>query len=323
MAHELAVVGGKVAMAYVGAVPWHGLGQRLTEGADIETWQREAGLSYEIEETVVKYETKAGKLRSYGGRVVMHRSDTGDPLGLVSNRYKVVQPRQVLEFFRNLCDQRGYVLETAGVLFNGAKYWALARTPHEAVLRGKDKLGAYLLLASSCDGSTKTLAKYVNTRVVCNNTIEIALGERQQLAVCVPHSTVFDAEDVQVELGLIEAAWQETVEVCQGLSRRAVKVDEAIKYLVSLVGDPAKPLEQQQQAPVLAEMMRSFTASSAIGGELASARGTAWGLVNVVTEYVDHKRGRLVDRRLDNAFFNTDGGAALKVRAFEAARALL
>ena len=307
MAHELAVkVDGRTAMAYVGDTPWHGRGERLTPGAAIEVWQREAGLDYQIDEAPVRFEA-GGKLRSFGGRVVMFRNDTGEALGLVSNRYKVVQPREVLEFFRDLCEQRGYQLETAGVLFNGAKYWALARTPHEAVLRGKDRLGAYLLLASSCDGSTKTIAKYVQMRVVCNNTITIALGERDRAAVCVPHSTRFNPTDVKIELDLIDAAWKETVEVCHGLSKRAVKVDEAVKYLIELVGDPKRPLEEQQNAPVLADMMRSFTASNAIGGELASARGTAWGLVNVVTEYVDHKRGRLIDRRLDNAFFNNLG----------------
>lgn len=323
MAHELAVkADGRTAMAYVGDTPWHGRGERLTPGAAIEVWQREAGLDYQIDEAPVRFEA-GGKLRSFGGRVVMFRNDTGEALGLVSNRYKVVQPREVLEFFRDLCEQRGYQLETAGVLFNGAKYWALARTPHEAVLRGKDRLGAYLLLASSCDGSTKTIAKYVQMRVVCNNTITIALGERGRAAVCVPHSTRFNPTDVKIELDLIDAAWKETVEVCHGLSKRAVKVDEAVKYLIELVGDPKRPLEEQQNAPVLADMMRSFTASNAIGGELASARGTAWGLVNVVTEYVDHKRGRLIDRRLDNAFFNTDGGAELKERAFSLAATLL
>jgi hypothetical protein len=71
----------------------------------------------------------------------------------VGSRYNVVQPREVLEFYRDLTEVAGYELETAGALKAGRKFWALARTGKSAALKGKDVVNGYLLLATSCDGS--------------------------------------------------------------------------------------------------------------------------------------------------------------------------
>jgi phage/plasmid-like protein (TIGR03299 family) len=94
----------------------------------------------------------------------------------VGSRYNVVQPREVLEFYRDLTEVAGYELETAGVLKAGRKFWAwpaLASLP----LKGKDVVNGYLLLATSCDGTLATVAMPTTVRVVCNNTLTIALRD--------------------------------------------------------------------------------------------------------------------------------------------------
>ncbi len=77
---------------------------------------------------------------------------------MVSARYQVVQPKQVLEFYRDLTEVSGYELETAGVLKAGRKFWALARTGKSSALKGNDVVNGYLLLATSCDGTLATTA---------------------------------------------------------------------------------------------------------------------------------------------------------------------
>ena len=86
------------------------------------------------------------------------RSDTNAPLSVVSGRYQVVQPKEVLEFYRDLSEISGFELETAGVLKAGKKFWALARTGKETALKGNDVVKGYLLLATSCDGTLATTA---------------------------------------------------------------------------------------------------------------------------------------------------------------------
>ena len=162
MAHELA---SSKDMAYVGETPWHGLGNKLPTNQPIEVWQQQAGMNFEIKQTSVLFNAATGdgnilNLRSNPDATVLYRSDTNEPLSVVSKRYKVVQPKDVLEFYRDLVKAGGFEIETAGVLKGGKKLWALAKTGQETLLPGLDKVKAYLLLATSCDGSLATTAQF-------------------------------------------------------------------------------------------------------------------------------------------------------------------
>ena len=182
-------------MAYAGATPWHGLGNNLPQKQPIEVWQREAGMDWQIKESPVRFMADSigtlGSIHSFDEQKVLYRSDTKEALSVVSQRYQVVQPKEVLEFYRDLTQVAGYELETAGVLKGGKKFWALARTGQSSALKGNDLVQGYLLLATSCDGTLATTATPTTVRVVCNNTLSIAVNGASQ-AIKVPHSTRFD-----------------------------------------------------------------------------------------------------------------------------------
>ena len=132
-------------MAYRQEKPWHGLGSQLPAGQSIETWQQAAGMDWSINESDVLYSADATNglhLRTNPDSKVLFRSDTFAPLSVVSKRYKVVQPNEILEFYRSLVSAGGFELETAGVLKGGKKLWALAKTDQQTVLKGGDKLKA-------------------------------------------------------------------------------------------------------------------------------------------------------------------------------------
>ena len=101
MAHELTIrKSGTAEMAYAGDTPWHGLGQQLAEGAPIETWLTAAGMDWRIQRSKVRYSTArddAEGSQVWDDQHVLFRSDTKAPLGIVSDGYKAVQPREVVE----------------------------------------------------------------------------------------------------------------------------------------------------------------------------------------------------------------------------------
>ncbi len=309
-------------MAYVGSEPWHGLGNRLLANQPIEIWLKEAGMDWNIKEADVLYSVAEGEglhLKSNPEAKVLYRSDTFAHLSVVSKRYKVVQPNEVLEFYRDLVSAGGFELETAGVLKGGKKLWALAKTGQETILRGGDKVKAYLLLATSCDGTLCTTAQFTSVRVVCNNTLQLATGERAG-AVKVPHSTKFDPEQVKQSLGLGLSAWETFLGSIKSLASRPVHKFEATNFLVNVLGDANLPLAAQPNKKAMDNVYALF-AGKGMGSDLAAANGTAWGLVNAVTEYVDHqRRARSQDYRLDSAWFGQ--GASIKGRAFDEAMKL-
>ena len=306
-------------MAYANATPWHGLGNQLTPHQPLEVWLHQAGMEWTIESSPVHY-TNAGSLYQFPESKVLYRSDTNDALSVVSSRYQVVQPREVLEFYRDLVDLGGFELETAGVLKGGKKLWALARTGQDAVLRGGDQVKAYLLLATACDGTLATTAQFTSVRVVCNNTLSIATSDSQG-AIKVPHSTKFDADKVKQQLGIGITSWQRFITDMRKLSEKPVHPFEARCFLVDLIGDPALPFHSQPNSKALKRMFDLF-AGQGMGSNLASANDTAFGLLNAVTQFVDHeRRARSDDNRLDSAWFGA--GAAIKQKALDQALALV
>jgi phage/plasmid-like protein (TIGR03299 family) len=300
-------------MAYTGTTPWHGLGNQLTGKQPLEVWLREAGMEWDIASSPVLFHN-ADNLTRFQDAKVLYRSDSGAALSVVSNRYQVVQPREVLEFYRDLVDLGGFELETAGVLKGGRKLWALARTGQEILLKGNDQVKAYLLLATACDGTLATTAQFTSVRVVCNNTLQMATGDSAG-AIKVPHSTRFDADKVKEQLGLGATAWQRFITDIRRLSDRPVNAFEARRYLVGVLGDTELPFHMQPNLKTLNHVFDLY-AGQGKGSTLTSASSTAWGLVNAVTQYVDHeRRARTSDNRLDSAWFGIGAGIKLKALA--------
>ena len=115
-------------MAYTGQTPWHGLGNQLPEKQSLDIWQQAAGMDWTIEQSDVMFNVASDALhiRPYSDSKVLYRSDTLAPLSVVSSRYNVVQPHEVLHFYQDLVEACGFELETAGSLKGGRKLCALA-----------------------------------------------------------------------------------------------------------------------------------------------------------------------------------------------------
>lgn len=312
-------------MAFVNAVPWHGLGNPLEYGQPLEVWAKQAGMDWEIKESPVRFMTESagnlGAIMSFPENKVLFRSDTNVPLSVVGNRYQVVQPSEILAFYKDLTEVAGYELETAGVLKGGKKLWALARTGQSSTLKGSDTVNAYILLATACDGTLATTAQFTSVRVVCNNTLAVALAGGSG-AVKVPHSTTFDPQAVKAQLGVSVSSWDSFMYRMKGLSERKVKSTEAFNYFLRVF------TSEQNKSGAGVTNERSMAKAMALyegagkGANLASSKGTAFGLLNSVTEFVDHERRAMSsDYRLDSAWFGQ--GATLKQKALDQALTLI
>ncbi|WP_407538378.1 DUF932 domain-containing protein [Acinetobacter baumannii] len=338
-------------MAFVGDTPWHGLGNPLSPNQPIEVWAQQAGMDWRIESSNVSYMAKNERgqniLMPYEEQRVLYRSDTHAPLSVVSQRFQEVQPKEILEFYRDLTEQSGFELETAGVLKGGRKFWALARTGQSAALKGKDVSNGYILLATACDGTLATTAQFTSIRVVCNNTLAIALkGQNSNAGVVkVPHSTKFDAEKIKQQLGISVRAWDEHMYEMKQLSQRKVTQSEAAAYFDAVFNNTTMSIAEQDDniiqfyrdvatqaqanskekpepnAKSMSKAMEMFNGQGR-GASLSSAKDTAYGLLCSMTEFIDHERRAMsIDHRLDSAWFGA--GAMMKQRGLEQALRLV
>lgn len=314
-------------MAYVNETPWHGLGNQLAANQPVEVWARQAGMNWTIESSEVRFASGnagLGTIHAFPDQRVLYRSDTKAPLSVVSARFNVVQPSEILEFYRDLTEVGGFELETAGVLKAGRKLWALARTGQSATLKGRDKVNGYLLLATACDGTLATTAQFTSVRVVCNNTLQIALGDGAG-AVKVPHRSQFDAQAVKRQLGIAISSWDGFMARMKALSECRVNAEAVEAFLRRVL---TYPTANASDRPTTAVNDRAIKAVHELytgqgkGALLPSSAGTAWGLLNSVTEFVDHhRRARSGDHRRDAAWFGQ--GASLKQKAWDEALRLV
>lgn len=347
MAHELTLrADGRAEMAFVGETPWHGLGQRITKGASIGVWAKEAGMDWEALDGTPNVFIPAADngdegpgLIEFSEHKALWRSDTKAPLAIVGEGYQVVQPREVLEFFREMTETGGWHIHTAGTLKGGRRLWAMASNGEGAFVdrrhKGSDEIMQNILLATSMDGSMKTTAVPTAIRVVCANTLALALNSERYNAkmVRVSHRSVFEGDAVRKALGVASNSFAAFMEQARELADTPINMEEARHVLGSIL-DPKR--EEKRQAALklswmgdlgqlanlevgiednrtIAGVLDLFNGLG-MGSALKTSKGTRWGLLNAVTQYVDHAMGRTDDTRLDSAFFGR--GADLKNKAF-------
>lgn len=328
MAHMIDMSNNRANMAYVGDVPWHGLGQTMEEDATIEEWIVAAGLDWKIEKRKVFHgvtdEKGNKKAKVIEGRKALVRSDTQECLSIMSDIYKVVQPKDIMEFYRDLVEDSRFVIETAGSLKNGAKIWALARGNLDLRVQGQDLIKPYLLLSTACDGTMSTVGDFTTVRVVCNNTLTAAVGANGEKAgIRIPHSRQFDPDDMKEQLGLIDDRLETFAQDVDTLADAKMSTNEAIKFFIgqyAKLNEDDEVTNEKHVEKVVGRLVELY--ESGPGSNLRSAKGTAWGAVNAITHFEDFdSRARSNATRFESAQFGRAAGR--KKKAFNDALALV
>jgi len=324
MSHELTQrADGTVEFAYLQSdgLPWHGLGQAMNDGASIDEWRVAAGMDWKIGRSRVRYGNETN-FRIIEDQHVLFRSDTKDALGIVSDRYQVVQPAEVLEFFRDVARAGGLELSAAGTIYGGRRFWATAKIGEASPASVKDRIGGYLLLSTSADGSLATEARLTSVRVVCRNTLQFARADAKP-ALRVSHRSKFDPATVQAQMGLNTAAWDAFRHNLTRLSNVDLHEEQAAEITAGLFAgaDSQEARDKARETAGFRKVLALFNGEG-MGAGLDGVFGTANGLLQAVTEYADHHvRARSDENRFAAAQWGA--GADLKREAWDTLIALV
>ncbi len=324
MSHEVYKVNDKDSMAFTGQTPWHGLGQRLTENAPIEMWQDESGLNWQADERDIYYTDHLGDKQKVPGKKILTRSDNSEALSVVSDKYKTVQPKEIIEFFRDLVETNDFNLHTAGSLKNGRTIWALADIREGFTLANDDRVNGFLLLSTSLDQTMSTRAQFTTVRVVCNNTLSMAINRDNKSAVKVNHNTIFDPSKVKNELGIGKKLITQFSTDAKKMRETTVSKKQVVEYLTdTLCPDLKKADEQGREVP--ANYLKCYEKRVKTAMNIyerapgqKEAGDTAWGMLNAVSYYTDHAvKERQVGNRLQSTWFGVN--AIVKQNALQMA----
>lgn len=325
MAHEIMIKNG-IAQYASTQKEWH-FGdtqhQILLPGASVEEWQKASGMDYDIKRGFVRYATErdqtAQQMQVVQDKVVLFRSDTLAPLGVVSDGYKVVQPKEVLEFFREWADAGGLTIESAGVLFGGKRYFATAKLSEGVYVDGgKDKVVPYALLSTSADGSLATEGRWTGVRTVCNNTLRLA--REGKAAFRLTHRSEWMPEKFKAVVEEANAEFGAFMATARKLAAIKVEAKLAEEMTLALFRKGETDSDKVRESRGFAKVMGLFS-GEAKGATLETARETAWGWLNACTQYFDHEvRAHSTENRTASAIWGP--GDAMKQQALEIAQAV-
>jgi phage/plasmid-like protein (TIGR03299 family) len=318
-------------MAYRSSVtPWHGLGYEVSDAATGEEMLKIAGLDFPVELKPIYTSQLQGGIAVPGYSAVV-RGDTDRVFQIAKSRYNPIQNLEVVNFFKEYCEAGHARIETLGGLRGGAIVWALARLNGGTtkILNGNDELRGYVLLATSHDGTVRTVAKSTQVCVVCWNTLSAALADESVTPEFrVKHSkkwTKAVRAKAQETIGIAIEQVQEMNELSEVFSKIEID-DRGRSQLIAHLLDQFEERELLTDSPINLEVPKITRVSKAImdainsspGADLESRRNTLFGAVNGVTYHVDHQRGRSQDARLKQAWFPV--GTDLKSEIITVAR---
>jgi phage/plasmid-like protein (TIGR03299 family) len=300
MAHELEMVNGQASMAYriSKGVPWHGLGVPVDDDMTPIEMMKAANLDWEVElkDSFVNID---GENVPTGQQSLVRKTDN-KILTNVGGKWNPCQNSQAFEFFNEFVNAGDMVMDTAGSLKDGQIVFAAADVKDGFTLFNGDEVKGYLLFSNPHVYGRSIDVKFIMTRVVCNNTLSMALTEKGQPAIRVSHRNEFDAEKVKELLGISHTRVQQFKEAAEFLGSKRYG-DEAFQTFLGKVFGTSS-----QDNKVLSRTAeRAFEIVDTQPGAHFKP-GSWWNAYNAVTYMTDHELGRTADARATSAWYGVN-----------------
>lgn len=321
MSHEVQ------SLMFANSLPWHGIGKQVSE--DITTNQAivEAGLDWRVD-MVPLYTGKPGLVDPQGNPITVAdleapakatiRSDTGEILGVVGNRFHPLQNPDAFKFFDQFLDAGEATLEVAGALCGGKRIFILAKIKRDPMqIVSDDIVEKYILLAHAHDGTLSVHAGLTPIRVVCMNTLRLALSDRESQLIRIRHTARVNEnlDLVKETINVADAKFEATAEQYRFLTTREVNQADLERYVRRVFVPGQDENDDETGKRIVNNVTPLF--EEGMGNNIAGVRGTWWAAYNAVTQYLTYNRGKDAGKRLNQTWFGS--GADINRRALEEA----
>ena len=302
-------------MMYVRERPWHGLGTEVSEAPNSEDALRFAGLDWNVVQEPI-YTPFREKIDGFKANV---RDSDRKVLGVVSDRYKVVQNVEAFSFTDELLGQ-GVRYETAGSLSGGKRVWLLARLPRKYIIAG-ERISPYLVFSNTHDGSGSVKVTVTPIRVVCNNTLNLALSTAQRSFSMIHTGNIGDKiQEAKDTLFMAESYMDQLGSEFETLRRQKLtdrQVQEYIDILLPMEKNPTK-MQEKNVIRLRNELGRRYYDAP----DLQDVGKNAYRFINAVSDFATHADPlRKTANYNENLFSRTVDGNPLIDRAYQIVKA--
>lgn len=298
-------------MFYTREKPWHGLGTKVEEAPSSAEALRLAGLDWEVRQEPV-YTGDGGLVSGYKANI---RDSDRKVLGVVTDRYKVIQNREAFAFTDSLLGN-GVRYETAGSLQGGKKVWILARLPREYIISG-ERISPYLVFANTHDGSGAVRAALTPIRVVCNNTLNLALTAAKRSWTMVHTGNIRDKmQEAENTLFMAERYMDSLGKEFEKLREQKITDRQVQEYIGRLLPAEkgASPIQEKNTRKLREDMAKRYYDAP----DLQGVGNNAYRFINAVSDFATHSRPlRRTANYGENLFIRTMEGNPLIDRAYQ------
>lgn len=298
-------------MFYVRETPWHGLGTKVMEAPDSEGALIAAGLNWNvIQEPIFTGENEP--IRGYKANI---RDSDRRVLGVVTDRYKVIQNQEAFAFTDELLGQ-GVRYETAGSLQDGKKVWLLAHMPHEYIISG-ERISPYLLFSNTHDGSGAIKVALTPIRVVCNNTLNLALSTAKRSWSMVHTGDIRSKmQEARDTLFMAERYMDELGKEFEALRLKKLSDQKVMEYIEVLL--PVEDGSTPQQIKNIERLREDMKIRYFDAPDLQDTGKNAYRFINAVSDFATHAKPlRRTANYKENLFARTAEGNPLIDRAYQ------
>ena len=268
-------------------LPWHGLGVPVQGAMTSEEALTKAGLNWTVGLEPVFYHRKGAGDISIPGQFATVRNEDGVPLGVVGSSYRVYQNAEAFTFADSLVDAGGAKYDTAGSLREGRLVFMSMEIPGGVNVPGDDgEMKPYLLLVNGHDGKKSLTVVITPVRVVCLNTLNLAISGADR-RFFIRHTTKMEGKVQQARetIGLTFEYMGDLVKVAESLLVKKVTEDQVEKILAKVFPLPKKAPQSVVEKSHFFGALETYRTSP----NLDNVRGSAWAVVNAVSEYLDHQ----------------------------------
>ena len=298
-------------MFYVRETPWHGLGTKVMEAPDSEGALIAAGLNWNVvQEPIFTGENEP--IRGYKANI---RDSDRKVLGVVTDRYKVIQNHEAFAFTDELLGQ-GVRYETAGSLQDGKKVWLLAHMPHEYIISG-ERISPYLLFSNTHDGSGAIKVALTPIRVVCNNTLNLALSTAKRSWSMVHTGDIRSKmQEARDTLFMAERYMDELGKEFEALRLKKLSDQKVMEYIEVLL--PVEDGLTPQQIKNIERLREDMKIRYFDAPDLQDTGKNAYRFINAVSDFATHAKPlRRTANYKENLFARTAEGNPLIDRAYQ------
>lgn len=298
-------------MFFIREAPWHGLGQSVEQALHSGDALRLAGLDWTVNQKPIQ---TFDNINITGYKANIRESDNR-VLGVVTDRYKVVQNHEAFAFTDELLGE-GVRYETAGSLQNGKKVWLLAKLPENYIISG-DRISPYLVFSNSHDGSGSIKVAITPIRVVCQNTLNLALRSAKRMWGTIHTGDIKSKlEEAKKTLLLAQSYMDKLGTEIDQLHRIKLpdhKIMEYIDLLLPMPDNASRTQEKNIQQLRSDMKMRYFEAP-----DLSHVGKNGYRFINAVSDFATHAKPlRETTSYKENLFLKTIEGNPLIDKAHE------